>query len=447
MSLTGKATLNAKTGMLSHSNQKIPTTHADEFGGPFGTLLTTLALPVLVLVLAHWAKKGYLDLFFFSDEDSRTIFCPSCDNLPLLLKCAAGLCAWFLALVILWALLPGLWVEGAPVHGNPNHRLPYKLNGHLTFWVVIGSVVLSRLPLNEYLYRYYENLAFADIALCFLLAGYLYISSFAKDQHGKPKVLSIVGNSGNAAYDFFMGRELNPRIGRFDWKQFCELRPGLILWVLLNYACAQQQYKVYGKVSGSMVLLNVFHAFYVWDSLHMERAILTTMDITTDGFGFMLVFGDLAWVPFTYNHPAKYLVHHDPNLSTPVLAAIFGLYVLGFYIFRAANSQKDMFRSNPNDPRVAHLTYMPTKRGTRLLTSGWWGMARKINYTGDYLMGLTYSLLCGFDSIVPYYYAVYFCILLVHRSIRDDVLCQDKYGKDWDEYKRQVPYRFIPGIV
>ena len=31
------------------------------------------------------------------------------------------------------------------------------------------------------------------------------------------------------------------------------------------------------------------------------QAILTTMDITTDGFGFMLSFGDLAWVPFTYS--------------------------------------------------------------------------------------------------------------------------------------------------
>ena len=40
---------------------------------------------------------------------------------------------------------------------------------------------------------------------------------------------------------------------------------------------------------------------YVWDALYYERAILTTMDITTDGFGFMLAFGDLAWVPFTYS--------------------------------------------------------------------------------------------------------------------------------------------------
>lgn len=39
-----------------------------------------------------------------------------------------------------------------------------------------------------------------------------------------------------------------------------------------------------------------------------ERAILTTMDITTDGFGFMLAFGDLSWVPFTYTLQARYLV-------------------------------------------------------------------------------------------------------------------------------------------
>jgi Delta14-sterol reductase len=59
----------------------------------------------------------------------------------------------------------------------------------------------------------------------------------------------------------------------------------------------------------------------------------------------------------------------------------------------------------------------------------------------------TWCLVGGFDSIVPYYYAIYFMILLVHRSIRDDDLCQQKYGKDWDEYKKQVPYRFIPGVV
>jgi hypothetical protein len=70
-----------------------------------------------------------------------------------------------------------------------------------------------------------------------------------------------------------------------------------------------------------------------------------------------------------------------------------------------------------------------------------------INHTGDYIRGVTYCLVCGVDSIVPYYYAIYFAILLIHRSIRDDDICHEKYGNDWIQYKRQVPYRFLPGIV
>ncbi|OEU08604.1 Lbr protein [Fragilariopsis cylindrus CCMP1102] len=319
------------------------------------------------------------------------------------------------------------------------------------------TVAVTKVPLNDYLYQQYEKLAFLDILLCFGLSTYLYITSFLVDKNGKngktksKKILSHTGRSNNLIYDYFMGRELNPRSfhGTFDWKQFCELRPGLLLWLLLNISCAQEQYKLnnYEHISGSMILLNVFHFIYVWDSLYNERSILTTMDITTDGFGFMLIFGDLCWVPFTYNHPTNYLVHHDPQLKTVTLVLIFCLYCIGFYIFRSSNKQKDIFRSNPFDERVQHLNYIKTKRGTCLLTSGWWGYARKINYTGDYLMGLSYSLLCGCDSVVPYYYSIYFLILLVHRSIRDDELCSIKYGKDWIEYKRQVPYRFIPGII
>ena len=47
-----------------------------------------------------------------------------------------------------------------------------------------------------------------------------------------------------------------------------------------------------------MACVNIFQAVYVWDALYQEQAILTTMDITTDGFGYMLAFGDLSWVPF-----------------------------------------------------------------------------------------------------------------------------------------------------
>jgi hypothetical protein len=50
--------------------------------------------------------------------------------------------------------------------------------------------------------------------------------------------------------------------------------------------------------------------FYVVDALWNEAAILTTMDITTDGFGFMLTFGDLSWVPFVFTTSTRYLTDY-----------------------------------------------------------------------------------------------------------------------------------------
>lgn len=49
------------------------------------------------------------------------------------------------------------------------------------------------------------------------------------------------------------------------------------------------------------------------------------MDIVHDGFGFMLVFGDLAWVPFTYSLQAAFLVVHPQTLSSFAAALIIAL--------------------------------------------------------------------------------------------------------------------------
>ena len=72
------------------------------------------------------------------------------------------------------------------------------------------------------------------------------------------------------------------------------------------------------------------------------------MDIITDGFGFMLAVGDLAWVPFVYSLQARYLVFHQVELGYLWTALILGLNVLGYYIFRAANDEKNDFRNGKN---------------------------------------------------------------------------------------------------
>jgi delta14-sterol reductase/lamin-B receptor len=211
-----------------------------------------------------------------------------------------------------------------------------------------------------------------------------------------------------------------------------------------------------------MVFVCASQFLYVWDALYQERAILSTMDVTTDGFGFMLCFGDLAWVPFTYSLQARYLSLRalgsgpgggefgefvgEPALPPAALAAVAALFGLGYWIFRGANGQKDAFRRDPDGPACAGLRTMDTKRGRRLLVDGWWGLARKINYTGDWLMALSWSLACGARHPQPYFYPVYFAVLLVHRAWRDDHACRSKYGDDWGRYKAAVPCVYVPGL-
>ena len=152
----------------------------------------------------------------------------------------------------------------------------------------------------------------------------------------------------NDPRQWFIGRELNPRIGIFDIKTFNELRPGLILWALLDISCACKQYVALGRITDSMVLVVLFHTTYVVDALYNESAIFTQMDITTDGFGFMLSVGDLTWVPFVYSLQARYLAFAPKDLGYAAAAAILAFNYFGYWAFRSSNGEKNDFRNGRN---------------------------------------------------------------------------------------------------
>jgi len=265
-----------------------------------------------------------------------------------------------------------------------------------------------------------------------------------------------------------------------------EMRPGLLGWIVLDLANAVAQYKNYGYVTDSMLITVICQSVYVFDGLYMEPAILTTMDIVTDGFGFMLSFGDVSWVPFIYSLQSKYLAVYPVHLG-PWMGLTFAVLATGYYIFRSSNNEKNRFRTDPNDPAVAHLEFIETKAGSKLLVSGWWGTARHINYLGDWTLSWAYCLptgLAGYQIIkstvmpvtVPeggkvmveshggpltvvfpgeaqgwgmiftYFFMVYFAVLLMHRERRDEAKCKEKYGADWNVYTKRVPSRIIPYI-
>ncbi|KAM3078985.1 erg24, C-14 sterol reductase [Clarireedia jacksonii] len=359
----------------------------------------------------------------------------------------------------------------------------------VTFAICLAGTIAqgADFPVWTFMYDNFLQILTANIIISYTLATYVYIRSFSvKPGNPEFRELAAGGHSGNMLYDWFIGRELNPRvtiplIGEIDIKEFCELRPGLMGWLLLDYAFVAHQYKAYGYVTDSILLITAFQTLYVLDSYWMENAILTTMDITTDGFGFMLAFGDLVWVPFIYSLQARYLSVYPLSLGIFGTTGVLAVVGVGYYIFRGANNEKNRFRTNPKDPRISHLKYMETASGSKLLISGWWGTARHINYFGDWIMAWAYCLPTGiagylvhhvpthkqsladgsfvysdmvvtqgdargWGMIITYFYVIYFGVLLVHRELRDEEKCQRKYGADWDKYKQIVRYRIIPGI-
>ncbi|XP_037002401.1 delta(14)-sterol reductase TM7SF2 isoform X2 [Artibeus jamaicensis] len=398
-----------------------------EFGGPLGAAALMLLLPATMFHLLLVVRSG----------PARLLDLPPYLPQPEALWSPRALLLWlaWLGLQAAFYLLPARkMAEGQEL--KDKSRLRYPINGFQALVLtalLVGLGVLVGLPLGA-LTEMLLPLAFVATLTAFIFSLLLYLKALI----APASALAPGGNSGNPIYDFFLGRELNPRICSFDFKYFCELRPGLIGWVLINLALLVQETELRGSPSLAMWLVNGFQLLY--------EAVLTTMDITHDGFGFMLAFGDLAWVPFTYSLQAQFLLYHPQPLELPTASVICLMNAVGFYVFRAANSQKNTFRKNPSDPRVADLKTIPTATGKQLLVSGWWGLVRHPNYLGDLIMALAWSLPCGVSHLLPYFYLLYFTALLVHREARDEQQCLQKYGLAWHEYCKRVPYRIVPYV-
>ncbi|KAI9804861.1 MAG: hypothetical protein M1825_001230 [Sarcosagium campestre] len=461
-----------------------PAAHGYEFGGPLGVTGITIGLPLVC----------YLSNFLCNDISGcpvPSVLHPRSATLESLKKDTgwpenglAGLASWkvtawtlafYLLSAILQPILPGTEVEGVKLKNGG--KLKYKFNAFysgLFVLTVAGAGTIAQgaeFPLWTFIWDNQLPIITANLGVAFASATFVYVRSFSvKAGNAELRELAEGGHTGNLIYDWFIGRELNPRItlpliGVIDIKSFMELRPGMLLWLLLDLTAIARQYRAHGVVTDSIVLVTVFQALYILDAWWMEPAMLTTIDITTDGFGFMLAFGDLVWLPITYSIQTRYLAMHPVRLGAVGVAAVLAVCAAGYYVFRAANNEKNRFRTDPSDPRISHLQYIQTKSGSRLLVSGWWGVARHINYLSDWIMSWAWCLPTGVAGFVirdgatvqdddargwgmafTYFYLVYFAVLLIHREIRDEEKCAKKYGADWKEYKKRVPSRIVPGI-
>ena len=81
----------------------------------------------------------------------------------------------------------------------------------------------------------------------------------------------------------------------------------------------------------------------------------------------------------------------------------------------------------------------------RLYVEGLFSVARHINYTGEIVSFVGFSLVTGalWTMWVPLVMALGMCTLSI-REI-EFYLCQ-KYKEDWSKYVKSVPWLMIPGI-
>jgi 7-dehydrocholesterol reductase len=447
---------------------------AKTWGRAWQVSLPTLLSCILILTTAPlFVLYVYISAFYFDfslREPFQALFSHDISWEEILSKAtlptlyAAGLFSVWLGLQVVLSLIPDSVHRFIPAfHGGDclgsvtpaGRRLNYNINGFQAWLISHALFILGTFVFGWFsptiIFDNWGALLWIANLMGFGLAIFAYIKA-----NRFPSSLNDRKFSGNKLYDFFMGIELNPRIGLLDLKLFFNGRPGIVAWTLINFSFAAEQYVRYGHVTNSMILVNILQALYVLYFFWNEAWYLKTIDIHHDHFGWMLAWGDCVWLPYMYTLQGLFLVFHPVELSTAHALLVLAIGLIGFYIFASANMQKDKFRQSdgrsliwgkkPESIACQYTTEDGTIRESKLLVSGWWKITRHMNYTGDLLLSLAYSLACGTLYVLPYFYFVFLSILLIHRCIRDEKRCKDKYGEKWNEYTQRVPYRLIPYV-
>jgi Ergosterol biosynthesis ERG4/ERG24 family len=358
----------------------------------------------------------------------------------------AWLVGIYSVIVLLHVLLPGRWVEGY-VEGPDGRPLRYRLNGLRVFVIVaVAYVALAAggVVAWDALYPYRFTMLATACALGFVFTAAVVLLAPAGTAR-------TAGAGRSLAADLFLGRIENPQwlARRVDVKMLLYLVGAVMLELLLATFAAHHIAKYPTDPSPGVILYVALFTFFLVEYLFFEQVHLYTYDFVAERVGFKLGWGCLVFYPFFYGIGLWYAADlPNPHVHPAWLAICAAIFFAGWTFARGANLQKYRFKTQPERTTFGPFAQRSLGDGKqRVLVSGFWGLSRHVNYLGELLMATGLTLSLGIPgAVLPWLYPLYYVALLVPRQLDDDRRCAEKYGRLWDEYRREVRYRIVPFI-
>lgn len=275
---------NASTEKQSHAvdgwkrgeDPKIDHTGHFDFGGPIGVTAMMTSFPLLMWYM--WIGATFYDGRFPLPTTSQSLpeFFHHLGSL-IFEHAFPHLKAWtiywtfFVLQALAYSFLPGVTSIGKPLDHEGGKQMAYHCSAIWAFYLTIIGIATLHVTNMFPLYTILDE--FGPLLTVAILSGYLvaivaYTSTIIRGAQHRM--------TGYFLYDFFMGAELNPRIGNLDFKMFFMVRMPWFILLSITCATAARQYHEYGFISAEVGFLVFAHFLYTNACAKGEECIVTT---------------------------------------------------------------------------------------------------------------------------------------------------------------------------
>ncbi|XP_049845946.1 uncharacterized protein LOC126298596 isoform X23 [Schistocerca gregaria] len=398
----GSADFTLTTNYVKDNEKKYLNKYPMEFGGRLGTLFLILLLPLYVM-----------SLFSFNLVPDPTQFEVLFEmQLVLILQVAVGI----IMLIIFQAVLSIVPI-GKVVSGPLTKLGVLKMQCNGIFAALFALVLTSSVC---YFKREVADIVvsvYSEAAVSAMLVGIVF-SLILYRRGGKLPIsyCNPYGSKGCMWYDFWMGREVTPRIGKFNVKLILH-RFSIIIVIALNLLIVTKAYLqgVEEEILRSVIISALLQSLYSVHFIFHEELYLYSFLAISEGVGYMITVGFMTY-PFLLTFTTKAILDYRLKASLTEMYIVLCSYTIGQILLQSSSHRKMLSLKHP-------------------VTSAWrvnalpkWSAAVQIRaYMGEIIIYWALALVAGTTYLGIFIIPSAFTVTVLSRAFR--------------EYKRSAAYQ------